>query len=177
MSLNATYSVRREDIAAFWHYTAKHDPARRRFWRVVRIVFVAFALVAGALVAAAQTDASSAIAAFFVVAGLILAVGHLSRGGARDYLFPVRLFVPEDQAPTIYGEHTLSVGESGLSLTFPSGSSTLAWSGITKLGQTDHHLFLFTAPNQAIVVPADSLHGCTLPELSAELRKYVEAAV
>jgi hypothetical protein len=58
-------------------------------------------------------------------------------------------------------------------MTFPSGSSNLAWSGITKLGQTDRHLFVFIAPNQAIVVPGDSLQGCTLAALSAELRKHV----
>jgi hypothetical protein len=109
MSLSATYAVRREDIAAFLHYTAKHDPARRKFLRILRILFIAFALGAGALVAAAQNDTPSAIAAFFVVTGLILAIGHMARGGARDYLLAVRLSVPEEQAPTIYGEHTLSV--------------------------------------------------------------------
>ena len=49
--------------------------------------------------------------------------------------------------------YKLSVAESGIALESVSGTASLPWAAVVKVELQGNHLFLFTQPNYAVVVP------------------------
>lgn len=55
--------------------------------------------------------------------------------------------------------YNLCVAESGISLESVSGTARLPWSAVLKVELQGNHLFLFTQPNYAVVVPVHAFRG------------------
>ena len=89
----------------------------------------------------------------------------------------VRPVAPEEarrwlaEAPGVLGHHKLSVGSSGFKVAGDHSSSEMRWSMIAKVQCTESHLFAFTGPMNAVIIPRQSLQGASFEEVrSAFLR-------
>jgi hypothetical protein len=55
--------------------------------------------------------------------------------------------------------YSLSLGESGITVESTSGTASLPWSAVLEVELHGNHLFLFTQPNYAVVIPAHAFGG------------------
>ena len=171
-----SYTIGSEDIGAWMKYWREHDPRRKRISRFFRATGYLGAFYLAGVVASNQSSRTSAIASFVFVCVLLVGIMHAAKLGRRDWARLARRFMPEESSPAIYGAHELFLDESGIRIENSLGTNELRWAAIVRVGETDSHLFLYISPNQAIVIPAASLIGPTVEELSTSIRSLALAA-
>ena len=175
-TIRASYTISAEDVGAWMKYWRENDSRRKRFSRVIRVVGFASAIYLAFRTAQYQSNSASAVSAFIVTSIIligILAAACLTR---RDWSRLASRYVPEELSPSVYGRHELQLDEFGIRVENDFGKTEVKWSAISRIGETDSHVFLYLAPNQAIVIPAASLSGASLAEIKANARSSAAAA-
>jgi hypothetical protein len=77
----------------------------------------------------------------------------------------------------VLGEHTITLTPEALHERTAVNDSKAAWRGIFRVDATPHHIFIFTQPNAAHVIPRRAFSSLTDAEqFLANARAYHEAA-
>jgi hypothetical protein len=163
--ITATFLVRKEDLLAMsMRYYANSSAMRRLRILIQTGVPLAMVLVV-ALSYLTQPEYAEFVAPLLVV-GVLWAGFYprlherlLLRGGDR------RLSLPEYQK--IYGVHTLSLSEKGISSSSPVGEGTYYWPSVSSISLSSDYLFVFVAAARGFVIPRTQVPEATIQEMKA----------
>jgi len=143
------YKIDLEDIAAFSvHHARTSKPSRRR----VRFsqafgIFSAFVLV---MVWRNWSDVARVV--FFIVFCLLWLIGYpvFYRWAIKRN---VRKMYSESQSKGLLGEHTTIIDADGVREKSEVAESRMAWSGIERIEDDGHSVYLYIGPLQAYIIP------------------------
>ena len=146
--MKVTYENTRTDLRALErHARGVHPLYRRAFW-MRTVIAVAFGLMeavreAGPLGRKVLAFAVTAAAmwAFMWIFGR-LATSLLSTIGKKQKGYE-----------GVFCEHTVAIDPQGITETTQLGESRVAWRGIYRVDSTAEHLFIYTQPGMAHIIP------------------------
>jgi hypothetical protein len=168
-----TYNLEVADMKAFQRYHRTISPQVRR----VRI-FVLVILCASSLDSALRHQAGSVgfrIVYFFVMLGLMLVIVAAITLVA-NWIVQFRAYDNTDRHGVL-GEHTIALTAEALHERTAVNESKASWSGIFRIDATPTHLFIYTQPNAALVIPRRAFPTAEAAEqFLSTARTYHDAA-
>ena len=171
-AITATYELTLEDVRALAWFQAVNDIGykyARRWQAAIRATVI---VLIGTTLAALQDSMDQAMAALGIA---IVIAGYFAWACYRDYPATFARYVAnryrDAEAPGVLGHHKLSVGSAGFTVASDHSTSEMRWSTIAKVQWTESHVFAFTGPMNAVIIPRQSLQGASFEEVrSAFLR-------
>jgi len=172
--LKIQFDLDQNDILRFAEQHITRSPTKRRmdwFFMVVPTT----ALFLGFLYVARAKPLHGVLVGLFAAA-VYLAVGLLA-GPPAMRTFLRRTFNDGPQHAWL-GHHVVEVSEEGVSDTGDHGQLTIRWSGIGRVREDEHYVYLYTQPDAALVVPKRAFADpAEARELVASARQRVEQSV
>jgi hypothetical protein len=171
--LTATYELTPDDVAALAYYQAINDPGYRFSRRRQAVALAAIIALVGAVFAALQDTIQQAMVALGIA---VCIASYYGWSRYRDYAAQFARYVAsryrEPEVPRNLGPHRIQVSGEGITLTGDHFVSEMRWTMILKVECTETHIFAFTGPLSAVIVPRKSLRGAGFEEVrSALLRR------
>jgi len=161
-----TYEVTLNEIGALARFLAVNDYAYKYARRWQAATSASIIVLIGAVFAAAQGSFSEAM----VPLGLAIAIASYVaithyRAYAERFARYVTSRYQQAEARGALGSQRLSIADPGLSLSNDHFSTEMSWSMIIRVVCMDAHIFLFTGPLNAYVIPQRSLQGASFEEV------------
>jgi hypothetical protein len=168
-----TYHVEVADMQAFQRHHRRISPQVRRVRIFLWLFFCAFSLHSAIR---NQTSFGRGVIYFFVMlamlAAVIAAINFVTNWIARfraDHT---------TERNGVLGEHTITLAAEGLHERTAVNDSKASWRGIFRVDATPTHLFIFTQPNAAFVIPRRAFPTTEAAEqFFSTARAYHQAAV
>src|SRR5215472_11699321 len=144
--ITATFLVRKEDVLAMSMRYYADSPTMRRARILIQAGFPIAMVLVVALIYLEDPDHLQFVAPLFVIA--VLWAGFyprlherlLFRGSYRNYNGP--------EYQKIFGVHTVSLSEKGITSASPVGEGTYFWPSVRSLSLTSDYLFFFLVGRQ-----------------------------
>lgn len=76
----------------------------------------------------------------------------------------------------IYGVHTLSLSEKGISSTSPIGEGTYYWPSVSSISLSEDYLFIFVAAARGYVISRELVPEATIQEMKAFAEQMMKTA-
>jgi YcxB-like protein len=168
-----TYTVEVSDMKAFQRYHRRTSPIHRRLRIFLLLLFVGFSLD----LALREEGASVGyrILYFFVMLGIFMIFGTAITFVANQ-IAQFRAY-RDGERHGILGEHTITLTPDALHERTAVNDTKAAWRGIFRVAATPQHIFIFTQPNAAHVIPRRSFASPSDSEqFLTTARMYHEAA-
>lgn len=145
------YSLTVDDLVALQEHVMATSPEVRRQQRLLRtFAAVACLPVAAVLLGVVMSDwVAAAVVGVVSAAALWELFPALERRRVRRLL---RSAVADGAAGSL-GQVRLTVDDAGLTEEVGGTATTVPWDGIDRVEESTSHLFVFTAPTEAFVVP------------------------
>jgi hypothetical protein len=90
----------------------------------------------------------------------------------RRYLKNMVETFEKDENRTFFGEHQLTIDESGLTDEIENGVSQVGWNKIEHIEETESHLYIFIDSAMAFVVPQQNISEGNYLEFIKTLKRY-----
>lgn len=147
------FKVSEKDLVAFNLFHAKNSKTFRNRIRWAQI-FIALIII---IVVTIEIITQRYLGVFFTV---IIGTTYLLLI-PRIFTFfldrSAKKLLSEGPNEGILGEHLLSAGGEGLSITNTSGETKLNWPAITKIAKNERYFFLYVSAISAIVIPKETV--------------------
>lgn len=171
--LTATYELTPDDVAALAYYQAINDPGYRFSRRRQAFTLAAIIALVGAVFAALQDTIQQAM----VVLGIAVCIAsYYGWSRYREYAARFARYAAsryrDPEGLRNLGPHRIEVSGKGITVAGDHSVSEMRWTMILKVECTETHIFAFTGPLNAVIVPRKSLQGAGFEEVrSALLRR------
>ena len=172
-AITATYELTSDDVAALAWYQAVNDFGYRYSRRRQAGSLAAIIVLSGAVFAATQDSLEQAMVPLGIS---ILIAGYCAWGRYLQYPGRFARYAAsrfrQAEAPGALGAHKLSVSGTGIHVVTDHFASDMRWSMIVKVVTTDSHIFAFTGPFNAVIIPRRSLQGAGFEEVRDAFLRY-----
>lgn len=169
--MKATYELTRDDLAALIEFHQRTSPAaKRQRTGCLAVAFCAMMILpAGILLTTDKPVFDTAIDIWPLLLGpLLFAIFAMPYIRWRTRQMSNRL-LGEGQNKEFYGKCELEAGESTLTETRPSGSTSRNWTSVERVVTAPSHLFVYTSGIEAYVVPRRAFQN------EADFKAFVDA--
>lgn len=172
--ITATFLVRKEDVLAMSMRYHAISPTIRKS-RIVIQAGVPFVMVLVVpLSYLADPDNLIFVAPLLLVA--VLWAGFYPRLHERLLMRGSERIYNGSEYQKIFGVHTVTLSEKGISSSSPVGEGTYFWTSVTSISLTSDYLFIFLAGRQGIVVPRAQVAEETIQEMKAFAEQMMKTA-
>ncbi len=161
--MRVEYEVGLDDLVEFNRHHALYSDYGRKTVKVFRIVLGVIATVGAVVIYRRHQDEMTGVAAalFIIIYSLVfvpaiwfypkLISWYVSRMAKKLY--------SGERGERLAGRHTLSVGDERLEHQSPEGTSSMAWADIHKVDKSPTHVYIYTDPSRAVIVPRSKVSG------------------
>ncbi len=144
-----TYNVEVADMKAFQRHHRRISPQVRRLRIFLVLLFCALSFHS---TLSYETESTGGrVLYFFVMLGL-MAANAAALTFVANWFIEYRAYHNTDRNGVL-GEHTVALAPEALHERTAVNDSKASWSGIFRIDATRTHLFIFTQPNAAHVIP------------------------
>jgi YcxB-like protein len=168
-----TYNVEIADMKAFQRHHSRVSPQVRRLRIFLLLIFCALSL--DSAIRHQTGSVGFRIVYFFALLGLMLVIGAALTFVA-NWIAQFRAYHNTDRNGVL-GEHTITLTPEALHERTSVNDSKASWSGIFRIDATSTHLFIFTQPNAAHVIPRRAFPTTEAAEQFLSTARTYHAAV
>lgn len=156
--MTVEYTLTPDDYVAFNLYLSKHDPALKKRILLLKIAGAAGIVLLGVLVGrfALHGKYFPSLLVFFALAALF--VLYVNNQAKSSLTKQVELLL-ETAENTALGDKTLTLADTGLTLSSAAGTERFAPEAIGSVIRDKQHLFILTHDKQAIAVPLSAFES------------------
>ena len=159
-----------QDYADFCYYYYKQQKSWRKGIHYISLSITSICLLVLLYYSFLRGDGSDLLPVLFIVAYIIYALVIRSKWG---FLKRVERLWKSGKNPDMVGARTLVFEEEKLKVITPTSETNINWkNGFEYLRETPKHLLLFTAVNQAILIPKRIF---LLDQELFEVRDFIES--
>lgn len=153
--MEVEYELTRDDLYAFQWRGVFVTPRGRRVRRTLYLLWV-LAILLFAIVPAIGADGFVVSRISFIFIALALPTVFLFQWCLDRWLIRrtiLQLLADEKPGKGHLGRHRIAVGEQGLVESTAVGESRTSWSGVDRVEEDPHYIFIYTSPAAAHVIP------------------------
>jgi hypothetical protein len=148
--MRVQFEITLDDVVAFNRYAIQHSPVfRRNYWIVMGCIPVMALIVA--LVNSRSWNSLSFWLPLVAITIVLLIIFPLWYKHENDQTV-IKVMRTGKNRGTL-GKHTLLISEDGLVETTEVNESRWAWTGIERVEQIEHYIFIFVSSNAAHIIP------------------------
>ncbi len=144
------FEITLDDVVAFNRYSIQHSPGFRRNYWIVMGGIPAMALI----VALANSRSWHSLSFWFLlVAPAIVLMSIFPFWYKHEIDHTMKKIMRTGKNRGILGKHTILISEDGLVETTEVNESRWAWTGIERVEQIEHYIFIFVSSTSAHTIP------------------------
>ena len=168
-----TYCVEIADMKAFQRHHRRTSAVHRRLRIFLVLLFVGFGL--DSTLRQANTSVGYRVLYFLVILG-IYALVFAVISGVVHWIAQFRAYRGAENGGVL-GEHTITLTPEALHERTAVNDSKALWRGLFRVDETLEHIFIYTQPNAAYVIPRRAFPSpADAEQFLATARAYHEAA-
>lgn len=166
--MNIKYTNTEADIYSYGQLIYKKSPTvkqhRRKSMNFAAILSVIFALIIY------YVDSLNTV--FIWVIMSIVWLIYVPIQHKRRYLKNMIKTYQQEEHKQFFGNHLLTVNESGLIDQIDDGVNQTSWDKLEHVEETESHLFIFVKSSLAYCIPRDQLSGSQYEDFIYKLKEY-----
>jgi hypothetical protein len=171
--MQISYNVQIDDMKAFQQYHFRTSPLR---WYMQILYLVFIVIISVAVTALIARDSTISPIGTFVSMFLFL-FGLLSIFSRKVNKIALSRAYGDDDRHGVLGEHIITLTQEALSEHTTVNDSKSGWRGVHHIAETAEHIFIYTQPGMAHVIPRRCFPNPADAELFLKTaRTYHEAA-
>jgi hypothetical protein len=152
--IQVQYTVEERDYETFQWFHFKRSPTVRRSNVVSFLLIIAGVWM---LVGLQTTDVAIRAVMTLGIGVVVCALMYSLMTGL--IAAAIKSSLPSGAQNGILGDHSLSLDESGMRETTPVSETKYTWRGIEQLVRARAHVFVYTSPTAALIIPNRAFHN------------------